>query len=41
MGKFFEENWLYILLPILLVAAVILYLVLSSGNSDQFTGYPL
>ncbi len=39
MGKFLKENWLYILLPILLVAAAILYLVYASGGSSDFGGY--
>ncbi len=41
MGKFLKENWVFILLPVLLVTAVILYLVFASGGSGEFGGYDL
>ena len=43
MGKFLKENWLYILMPIVLVLAGILFLVYSSdgGGPSVITGYEL
>ncbi len=41
MGKFLKENWLFILLPVLLVTAAILYLVMAGGGSNDFGGYDL
>ena len=43
MGKFLKENWLYILLPIVLVLAGILYLVYAGEGSgpSKFGGYEL
>ncbi|MFT4649509.1 MAG: hypothetical protein ACI87O_000596 [Planctomycetota bacterium] len=43
MGKFLKENWIYILLPVLLVLGAILYLVFSGDGSGagEITGYEI
>ena len=43
MGKFFKDNWLYILLPILLVAAAVIALLLmgDGDNGGTFSGYEI
>ncbi|MDF1839528.1 MAG: hypothetical protein P1V35_16790 [Planctomycetota bacterium] len=43
MGKFFKENWLFMLLPILIVLGVVLYLALSGSGEgpSSFNGYEL
>ena len=35
MGKFLKENWLYIVLPIVLVLGAVLALALTSKNNDS------
>lgn len=34
MGNFLKENWLWIVTPVVVVAAVVLYVVVSSQGSD-------
>ena len=43
MGKFFKENWLYILLPIVLVLAAVIALVVFGEKADPGTpqGYDI
>ena len=40
--KFLKENWLWIVLPILLAAAVVFYVISTAGESgvDEFI-YPI
>ncbi len=38
MGKFFKENWLYIVLPILLVVVGVVVLVFMA-ESDPASGF--
>ena len=34
MGKFFRENWLWILAPIVIVFALFLWIIFTSGSED-------
>jgi len=43
MGKFLKENWVYILLPILLVLAAVLAMIFfgQGDGNGAFSGYEI
>ena len=39
MGKFLRENWIWIAVPIVVVAVVLIVLAYSSGGDDPVTPF--